>query len=36
MCNNSGSFGIGYEKIFASLTNVQYYNVMFYTDIELL
>ena len=36
MCNNCESFGIGYEKTFASLANVQYYNVMFYTDFELM
>ena len=36
MYNNCGSFGIGYEKTFTSLTNVQCYSVMFYTVFDLL
>ena len=35
MCNNYGIFGNGCEKTFASLANVQYYNVLFYTDFDL-
>ena len=36
MSNNCESFGIGYEKKFASLTDIQYHNVMFYTDFGLM
>ena len=33
-CDNWGIFDSGYKETFASLANVQYYNVMFHAQLQ--